>query len=185
MNNKVHVLNSLKTIIEMMSDRHLDMTNASIHQFEPFVDANYTKSLFTVKINSVTVVFYLPVKFKKQELMNRLADETELTILVLKEKLSQNNLKEINNLKNIQVFDIRELQYNVTKHILVPKHELVDEDEVKSIVEGYALKSKFQLPHILKTDPVSRYLGLKSGDVVKITRVSPTAGEYIIYRCCL
>jgi DNA-directed RNA polymerase subunit H (RpoH/RPB5) len=28
-------------------------------------------------------------------------------------------------------------------------------------------------------------LGLKNGDIVKITRNSPTSGEYVIYRCCI
>ncbi len=187
MNNKVRVMNSLNTILEMLKDRQIDITGITIQQFEPFIDANYNKQLFSLKINNISIVYYLPVKFKKSDLMNKLAkEESDLTILVLKDKLSQSNSKEIAGFKNIQVFDIKELQYNVTKHVLVPKHELItNEDYVKSIVAGYALKNKFQLPHILKTDPISRYLGLKSGDVVKITRISPTAGEYIIYRCCL
>jgi DNA-directed RNA polymerase I, II, and III subunit RPABC1 len=84
------------------------------------------------------------------------------------------------------VFDIKSLQFNISHHELVPKHEVIhDEAEVKDIVAKYSLKSKFQLPIILKTDAMAKYLGLKNGDVVKITRVSPTAGEYIVYRCCV
>ena len=190
-NNKVYILNSLKTIIELLHDRKLNMSNISVEQFYPFIDANLTRTLFSLKINKVRIIYYLPSKIKKKDLLQKLTEDseegdTDLTILVLKEKLSQNNMKELANFNNIQLYDIKELQYNITKHVLVPKHELItDENEIKNIMEGYSLKNKYQLPHILKSDPMSRYLGLKSGDIVKITKVSPTAGEYIIYRCCL
>jgi DNA-directed RNA polymerase I, II, and III subunit RPABC1 len=52
-------------------------------------------------------------------------------------------------------------------------------------MEKFMIKSKFQLPIILKTDAMAKYLGLKNGDIIKITRVSPTAGEYVVYRCCV
>ena len=118
-------------------------------------------------------------------------EEVKNIILVLQEKPSQQCMKVVTEFVaktqiDVQLFDILELQYNISKHVLVPKPEVIrDEEEIKNIVARYSIKSKLQFPHILKTDPMSRYLGLKSGDLVKITRVSPSAGEYIVYRCCL
>ena len=85
----------------------------------------------------------------------------------------------------IHIFLTKELMYNPTKHSLVPKHEKMTETEVKKLMEQLQLKKKTQLPFILKTDIISRWLGLKQGDVVKITRYSETSGEYYYFRCCV
>ena len=191
MNNKEIVVKSFQTVVEMLSDRALDigeLTPHSAHELlEVFVTNN--KQLFEVVINDIKIVYCLSSKIKWSEFKKHFEDEKpySLYILIVKDKLTQNNAKMLSSLKmNLQQFDIKSLQFNISKHELVPKHELVrDENEVKDIVSRYSLKSKIQLPIILKTDAMAKYLGLKNGDVVKITRVSQTSGEYIVYRCCV
>jgi DNA-directed RNA polymerase subunit H len=72
--------------------------------------------------------------------------------------------------------------FEVKKHVLVPEHSLVSEREKKKILEKYKI-SVFDLPQIKKNDSAIKDLDVKSGDVIKITRKSPTAGESIFYRC--
>jgi DNA-directed RNA polymerases I, II, and III subunit RPABC1 len=69
----------------------------------------------------------------------------------------------------IELFQEEELQYNITKHYLVPKHEL---HCVKGTKECKEFKDKYgdKYPVILKTDPVSRFYGYDKGDIIKITR---------------
>ena len=71
--------------------------------------------------------------------------------------------------------------FNVLKHKLVPKHEILSEEEKKKLLEKYNISEK-QLPKILKKDPVVKALGAKEGDVIKITRESPVAGKVVYYR---
>lgn len=85
----------------------------------------------------------------------------------------------------IHIFLGKELMYNPNKHSLVPKHEKMNEEEVKDLMNELHLKQKTQLPFIQKTDIISRWLGLKQGDIVRITRHSETSGEYYYYRCCI
>lgn len=72
-------------------------------------------------------------------------------------------------------------QVDITKHELVPKHILLDEKEKEELLKKYGITLR-QLPRILVTDPVIKILNGKPGDVVKIIRKSPTAGESIYYR---
>ncbi|MCS7118695.1 MAG: DNA-directed RNA polymerase subunit H [Archaeoglobaceae archaeon] len=66
-------------------------------------------------------------------------------------------------------------------HILVPKHEILKEEEVEKLLKLLGV-SKEQLPKIKVTDPIVKEIGAKAGDIIKITRKSPTAGVSIFYR---
>lgn len=186
MNNRDYVGQSLRILIEMLEDRGIK-TGLSPAGALDLIGSN--PNYFEFLIDKTKVVYYLTSKFKWADLKKSFEEEAtyDLYVLVVREKPTQNNLKFINATKlPIQIFELRELQFNISKHSLVPKHELIsDKTEVDSIIKENNLKSKHQLPIILKTDPMAKYLNLKTGDIIKITRVSPTAGEYIVYRCCL
>ena len=106
--------------------------------------------------------------------------------VVLARKTFPDIQKKIEKNVMIQFFELREVMFNVTKHSLVPKHEVIDEEEeINSIVKRHNVKNKLQFPLILKTDPIARYYGMKPGNLVRVTRVSPSSGEYVMYRCCV
>ena len=70
---------------------------------------------------------------------------------------------------------------DILQSSLVPKHEIMPEDEKKLLLEKLHI-SESQLPKIFSSDPAVKILGAKKGDVIRITRKSQTAGEHFYYR---
>jgi DNA-directed RNA polymerase subunit H len=71
--------------------------------------------------------------------------------------------------------------FNPLGHKMVPKHEIIDETELKKTLSEYNIE-KEQMPKICVTDPAAVQTQAKVGDVVRITRNSQTAGIAIYYR---
>jgi len=78
--------------------------------------------------------------------------------------------------KKIELFEIAELQYNITKHRLVPKHQKLEGEEYMSMKTKYGSK----LPYILTKDPVCRYYDFKKGDIIKINRNGNVAYRFVL-----
>lgn len=189
MMNQQAIVRSFETILEMLRDRGEDIGNVTKQHIEEVLKVDTMKSVIEIIMNNTKILYYTPPKFKWADIKKFFEDEEPfpLYILVVQENITQNNMRSINALqRNVEVHTLNRLQVNITKHVLVPKHEVIhDKTVVDKLIEDFKLKNKYQLPMILKTDPIAKYYGMKSGDVVKITRNSPTAGEFIVYRCCL
>jgi DNA-directed RNA polymerase subunit H len=69
----------------------------------------------------------------------------------------------------------------VSQHKLVPKHEKISQKEVEELYTKHKITFG-ELPKILISDAALAELGVKDGDVIKITRISPTAGTSVFYR---
>lgn len=71
--------------------------------------------------------------------------------------------------------------WRVSNHELVPKHEIMSQDEIADLLKRYKVKIE-QLPKLLVTDPVAKEIGAEVGDIVKVTRKSPTTRFSVAYR---
>ena len=67
------------------------------------------------------------------------------------------------------------------EHIYVPKHEIMAKKEAEDVLEKYHCKAT-DLPLIFVNDPAIVAIGVKPGDMIKITRKSATAGKSFYYR---
>ena len=89
----------------------------------------------------------------------------------------------------IQIFPIRNLMYNCTKHKSVPQHIRITKIEyevyLQDFLDSLHIESLENLPKIFDTDPVAMFIGLRPGEMCKIIRPSMSAGEHIVYRYCV
>ncbi|MCZ7392852.1 MAG: DNA-directed RNA polymerase subunit H [Candidatus Methanoperedens sp.] len=72
-------------------------------------------------------------------------------------------------------------EFNPLEHRMVANHEILNEDDVEKIISEYNIE-KEQLPKIRVSDPAAIAVKAKVGDVVRVTRLSPTAGKAFFYR---
>jgi len=115
---------------------------------------------------------------------------TEIIVITLEpigDTFTNAVLKIWNNSKlRISFFDANTLISNPLEHVLVPKHELIPADQHADLLKSLNCTTKMNLPIIrFHEDIIGRLIGLTPGDIVKITRQSPQAGEYIVYRICV
>jgi len=176
--------NVQNVIFEMLEDRGYSLIKSMEKQ------DNQIKILFEKKDESKNkILVVLLFENGKKEIINKLAvklNEMKIKncILVLN-NISSQSREIIPELKNtggnsifIEIFEFIELTHNVSRNIMVPKHELLSEEETNILLNEYKIK-KNQLPIILDTDPQVRYHNWDVNSVIKITRRN---GE-IYYRC--
>ena len=85
----------------------------------------------------------------------------------------------------VSFFSVDTMVVNPLKHVLVPKHEILPQDQHTTLMESMYITSKTKFPEIkFHIDPIARCIGAVPGDIIKITRPSSSAGESIMYRVC-
>ena len=164
-----------------------------IENYKQFSEGAGLILLFTHNENSSTLMVY----FMKAEKAVSVAEINSIvqqmkdkqiyrTIIICNKTLSPQAdrlIREIDmqSVYRIEFFMIYDLLVNVSRHELVPKHMIASEEEKSRVLKKYMVKTA-QLPKMLHTDPMARYLGLKKGQMVKILRNSQTAGLHVVYR---
>ena len=189
--------NARQVIIEMLSDRGYVIDNEYkdinddtlkylylIKSYDIFCKKHesndskiYVKFIYVSRVKP-TIIKEIITKLYS-EVLNK---EKDHIIFILQDNPTNTIKKLIEEQYNCETFNINNLQINITKHVLVPKHELISEEEQEDIISKYNLRNIKQLPIIYKTDPVIRYYNFPSNRVCKISRNSKTTVQSLFYR---
>lgn len=73
----------------------------------------------------------------------------------------------------IDIYTLKEAQYNITKHKYASRHIICNANKKKEVFAQYGIEAK-QCPKIDRTDPMVRHLGAIQGQLIKIIRNSHT-----------
>lgn len=73
------------------------------------------------------------------------------------------------------------IKLDIKEHKLIPDHKLLNDKEKEKVLENFNITAK-ELPKILNDDTAIMNLSTKSGDIIKVTRKSKSAGTATYYR---
>jgi DNA-directed RNA polymerase I, II, and III subunit RPABC1 len=171
-----------KTTLEMLNDRkylvskHFKKNKPIIPLSEDLLkkynENNCKLVLNKNKKEKITVYFYWSkVGVNEIKDLFKILQEDNVThlLLITKDQLTSYATKEMKILgKNMEteIFYFKQLIFNITKHHIVPKHELLNEHELKLFYKNIGKK----IPHIRVTDPVCRYFNGKFEQIFRIYR---------------
>ena len=110
---------------------------------------------------------------------------TNGVILVSLTPPSDNVVKTIKTVANegVQLFHIRQLQFDITSHRMAMPHRILKEEERTALFKKYNVtKPEEQLPWIDSQDTMVKWIGAKPKDILEVTRHSDVAGPQLYYR---
>ena len=105
-------------------------------------------------------------------------DKTNQTIKDLIEQLF------IKDKKFVNIYNFHDYLFNVLEHEMQPKFRILSEEEKQKIMKQYNITKDKEFPDISRFDPVSQAIGVRPGEVMEITRSSPTAVKSVYFRIC-
>lgn len=198
------IVQSLKEMLIARGDNidEFDEHESAIDRDEFYND----KNILEFHTDNTTIIFALSKKLRKtiidelkdyednlDEFVEKYNGKYNIILILNNDTLSTPLITQLNKYDKIlqkkkgllQYFQINNLLFNPTKHSLVPLHKKLTNDEAIALMEKYMIKSKLQMPLIIHTDVIAKWLGLKQGDIVQITRYNENSGEMNYYRCCV
>lgn len=170
------------TLFEMITDRKYDYSSYNKKELENYVKSNldYLVGFYIfdeLKVGVKSIKDILDVVFEKDLKHIVCIYKNEITTFArqyLEQVCWENKIK-------LEQFSFRDLTFNVTKHELVPHHEIISTQEVYALLSTFKIKIK-NLPLISVNDPVVKYLGANKNDVIKIYRKDNDVLNSIYYR---
>jgi len=179
---------SINEVNSMYQNKQLDMLLEKI-----------TPDVTSTTANKIYIRYYLGKTIGRQNIQEMIDDlynieevltKNDILFIVIKNNINdtiRSVLTHIWETEGIYVIvqSIKNLQFNILQHELVPPHRIMNDTEVNAIKTRFNIMSDEQFPEISRFDPVAQATFMKPGQVCEIIRPSKTTINSYYYRICV
>jgi DNA-directed RNA polymerase subunit H (RpoH/RPB5) len=194
---------SRKILLELLKRRGFDVKGYDNFSFSELRVMNANKQLDMLLTNLATnkkiyIKYHLATKIRPPYVYDYVEDlfnleevltPTDDLIIIIKDKVNDTSIKLMTNLYITEkifcmILTLKQLQFNILDHSLVPPHRILSTKEIDNIKIKYNITQNDQFPEISRFDPVAQAIGLRPDQVCEIIRGSKTAITTKYYRLC-
>ena len=201
------IYKSRKIILELMDNQGYDTTGYSkfsMNEVNSMKQNNQLDMLLETKSDAseskkIYIRFYLAKTIRPSNINEMIEDlfiltetlkKSDTLYIIIKDDTNETLINELKHIWEkdgifIIIENIKRLQFNILKHVLVPQHKVINKDQVREVMIRYNITDLNQIPDISRFDPVARAIGLRPGDVCHIIRPSKTSIKTNYYRICV
>ena len=205
------IFNSRKIVLELMEKQGYnvnDYSNFSINEVNSMKQSNQLDMLLETSEEKVTsenpkkkiyIRYYLNSRPSAKNIREMIDDlyiltetlkKSDTLFIIIKDEVNETLINEIKHIwESEEIFivieNIKRLQFNILKHVLVPAHNILTVSQVDDVMKRYNITDTIQFPDISRFDPVARAIGIRPGQVCHILRPSKTAVQSDYYRICI
>jgi DNA-directed RNA polymerase subunit H (RpoH/RPB5) len=198
---------SRNILLQLLARQGMDVSNYTdygVAEVQTMYANNQLDMLLTTEkdvhpTRKVYVKYYL-AKTLRRENINHMIDDlfyleqalqpTDTLIIVMKQEVNDTIVNILNEIWEkdrifIVIHSLDRLQFNLLEHQYVPEHVILNEAEQEQVLKKYNITDTKQMPSISRYDPVALAIGLRPGQICKITRSSKTSVTSVYYRYCV
>ena len=178
---------SINEIYTMYQNKQLDMLLERPFNNELKIQnkKTYVKYHLAKTLRPQNIYDYIDDLFNLEKMLTKNDD----LIIIIKDEPNETILKTLQQIWEedklfVVVWNIKYLQFNVLKHVLVPRHIVLNKVQDDEFRKKYNVQNDSELPNISRFSAVAMAIGIRPGEVCKIIRPSKTAINSDFYRIC-
>lgn len=194
---------SRKVMLQLLSKRGYDISEYEHISFNETRSLHNNKQLDMLLENTKTgrkvyIKYHLQTKLRPtyvydycEDLYNleEILESADDIIIITKDKINDTLTKLMETLYIKEtifctIFTLKDLQFNILDHDLVPPHRILTNEEIEPLKKQFNITELSQFPEISRFDPVAKAIGLRPNNICEIIRPSKTAITTKYYRLC-
>ena len=124
--------------------------------------------------DNTVIYFFSEVKIGVKlvrDLIEKVGPDANYMHIVLVSVQGGTSSRPVHKMDNIEFITYKQIVFNITNHILVPKHTFIDKEQASVIMDSFVAKPE-NFPVMLSTDPIAVFCNFQIGDLIQIERNS-------------